>query len=119
MKNEIIDDKEIIVSLEEIYKTVCFEFCDTKYIPHDKTTIKKVIETLKSLQDDKAKGRNPHPLTEKMKNADVNKIIKTYPNETIISIDVGHRGGKSGQYRLLYFLQNTTAKIVALFIDTH
>jgi hypothetical protein len=101
--------------------SVCFEHCSSHTIPTSKRQIKKVLDALVSFSNkDKHDARNPHPLDGSKKER-LNNIITKY-KETVYSLDVGHRNGEDGNYRLLYYRDpkdQSIAKIIHLFIDTH
>jgi hypothetical protein len=104
-------------------QTLSFAECGTDNLPADKGQAKKVLETLIAFSDiRKLNARNPHPLKGGSANHEVNQIIQRYNNETLMSLDVGHRNGRDGNFRLLYYKDRNNpliAKVLRLFIDTH
>lgn len=101
---------------------LCFEHCRLDHIPNQKNDAKKVFETLKGFAShDQLQLRHIHKLDNGGKNNSVKTIQDTHI-ESIWSVDVGTRNGKSGNYRLLYYtdpVNSALAKVVAVFIDTH
>jgi hypothetical protein len=110
MKLELVQhQKELVVNAVH---SVCFEFCDEGYLPSQKQDAKQVIKALKSfLSVEALQSRNPHPLKSGSQNPKINTIMQTYKDLELISVDVGHRNGKNGNMRLLYYIDKVNPYI--------
>jgi len=100
---------------------LCFEFCDTKHLPNSKNDVGLVIDALKAFSNQQIlKSRGHHCLDESGK-SDYVKSLFSKTKEKLESIDVGHRNGRQGDKRLIYYRDSVTnvAKILTVFCDDH
>ena len=97
--------------------------CGDYDTPSSKQDFKKLVDTLKAFSTaGLLEGRDVHPLSVDSNYPKTTALVKKYLPLTLYSVDVCHRGGSNGKYRLVYHIDNENSNIghvVAVYIDTH
>ena len=103
-------------------RSLCFQFCCDSDLPESKAQMKKVITALKRFSNDQLLLKSDyHKLENSGECKKVQTLIKQY-KEPIWSIDIGHRNGVDGNYRLIFYHDPENrgiAKVLSIFIDDH